>query len=133
MTLPFLNRAVEAKEVSHPFLVGEKLFSTRAIKIDEKGSIPRNQNIFELEVSVKEPGLVKFAKKAASGTDGSPLKKKFFSRGLKSDPLTILNQIYGLRNFQGEKIGLIKGREDKSVDGTNRLDRWDPTRKNLLC
>jgi hypothetical protein len=107
MTLPFLNRAVEAKKVSHPFLVGEKLFSTRAIKIDEKGPIPRNQNIFELEVSVKEPGLVKFAKKAASGTDSCSLKEKFFRRAMKTDPFEKLNQIFGLRNLQGKKISLV--------------------------
>ena len=50
-----------------------------------RSSIRCNQNIFELEVSVKEPGLVKLTKKEASGTDGSSLKEEGFTRGVKTD------------------------------------------------
>jgi hypothetical protein len=123
MTFPFFNRSVKTKKVPHLFLGGEKLFSTRAVKIDEKGALPRNQNILELEVSVKEPSFVKFTKKASSGTDGASFGEELFRRGLRINLPKILNQIYSLGNLQGKKISLVKMRGDQLMDSTNRVDR----------
>jgi hypothetical protein len=71
---PLLCRTIKAKEVFHPFSDGEDLFSIGTIKVNEEELISCHQDVFELEVSMKEPCLVKFLKEKASGSDGFSLK-----------------------------------------------------------
>ena len=72
---PFLCRTVEAKEVFHLFPEREHLFPIRAIKIDQKGLLPYDQYVFELEVAMKESRLVKCSKKETNGPDHFSFEK----------------------------------------------------------
>jgi hypothetical protein len=103
------------------------------IKIEEKELIASYQNVLQLQIPVKEPGLMKLAKKNASRADGSSFKEKLFMRGVRTDLLKILNQIDGLWDFQRKKRGFVEREENESMDGPDRLYRWDSTGNNLLC
>ena len=73
MPLQLLDRPVEAKNVMDFFPQGQELFSIGPVKVDEVGFLIRNEDIFELEVSVEESLAMKLSDEKSCGTDHFPL------------------------------------------------------------
>ena len=120
---PLLNRPVKAKEIADSVSQGEGLLPIGAIEIDQIGMAPGHQDIFELEVSVKEPCLMKLADEASHTPDHFPLFDEVLGRGTRADLQETACQVFGLGDFKGQKVGLVEEGKDGLMNAAHRLNR----------
>ena len=81
---------------------------------------------------MKETRSMKLSQEETCGPDRFSLKEEVFNGGGWPNAFKVLNQIGGMRDFQGEKIGPIKLEKGVMVDGTDGLDGRDSGRSDLF-
>src|SRR4030042_5111670 len=74
--LPLLYRTIETEKVFFLLVSGQHLFLIGTIKIDEKELFSGYQNIFKLEIPMKETSFMKLMNEQTGRTDGSSFMEK---------------------------------------------------------
>jgi hypothetical protein len=82
---------------------------------------------------MEEPRLVEFPEEKTSGSNRFSFEGEVYTRRVRPDFLKILNQILGIGDFQREKVSLIEGPQNESMDSRNGLDCRNSAGSNLLC
>lgn len=129
---PLLSGAMETKKVFDPFGSGERCLSVGSVEIEDEHPILSDQKIFQLKISVVEAVLMELAEEKTCGPNRFPFPEEILSRRLPSNLIKILDQVFGLRNFNREKEGSIKWPGYHLMNGSNRLNRRDPGRSDIF-
>src|SRR4030043_893812 len=88
---PLLHRTIETEKVLFLLVSGQHLFLIGMIKIDEKELFSGHQNIFKLEIPMKETRFMKLMNEQTSRTDCSSLMEKSFTGRVRPNLLKVLN------------------------------------------